>query len=116
MIRKAIEIVEKNIHRDFVKSALDGCGMKFVFKKNDEDKGGLDTNYIYVNHGKYKLVVSISNPDKKEGIFTFSTSIDFIPEDKKNPKIYFNAPNIDSALSWIKNETGLDIDKKNLKL
>ncbi len=115
MIRDAIQVVEQATHKSFIVSAMKGCGVDSEFRKNDTDKGGLDTNYIYVNHGKYKLVVCISLPNKKEGILTYSTSVDFIPSDKKNPKIHHNAVNIDDAISWVEKEIGLGIDKKKLK-
>jgi len=115
MIREVIQIIEQNQHKLFIQSAMKGCGVDYEFKKNDEEKGFLDTNYIYINHGKYKLVISISLPNKKEGIMTYSTSIYFEPEDKRSPKIYFNAINIDDAISWVEKEAGILLEKKKLK-
>jgi hypothetical protein len=115
MIREAIRVTERSAHKDFVKNAMKGCGMDFEFKKNDIEKGGLDTNYIYINHGKYSLVVSISLPNRREGILTYSTSIDFKPEDKGHPKIFLNANSLDDAINWVETEIGLKIDKKKLR-
>ena len=115
MIRSAIAIAEKDNHKEFVMSAMAGCGMDFEFVKNDDSKGGLDTNYAYIQHGKFKLKMAVSLPNKADGINTYSTSVEYEPVDSKNPKIFYNAKNIDDALKWLQKETSITLDKKNFK-
>jgi len=101
--------------KKFIKTSTSNCGIEYDFVKKDKSKADLDTNYIKVHQGNVTLDISISNPDPKNGIDVYATTIRYNPEDPKNPKIYKNAKSLSDSIKWIEDETGLKINKSNLK-